>query len=494
MADTMTKIVAFGGVALVGYITYNKVVSDNSIYFQNCFFSPKTRVKLQNYITALWASINLNTNPDEISYLNVVFPLIYQMAGCFVDKAMFYNYEEYRDLYSLYNHKLFIDALQFHQTGLGDTTYIPPKMVLDCQHFDKDNNAFFANYFLKSKNPVLIQCNSYGEIGKVLENVISDKAFKNVFYDSLSLERISLSPKLQGENICRLMGKVKDALAIAIEATHSELDFNILKFQKTLRKLYVSFSHSHLLPADAFFEKIRDIAPQLTSLTFEFCGRSEDEQGSKIEKIAEIIENAKNLRSLELNKGGDLSLILEKIGQLRNLQNLDLSFEINLERGDIKSLVTILKNNLCLKELTITSHDRKVEFLRDDSIQEALKGLNQLNFIALESTYLPTKLYNHFMHMKRLEKIVFSNSYFDPNELKDLTESLPIIKDSQLKYCALPNFALSSLCFLNQFHLVCEFLSSREYLQFLAFHKNTFSEILETNMDSRLKSYSTYLY
>ena len=30
MADTMTKIVAFGGVALLGYITYNKVVNDDS--------------------------------------------------------------------------------------------------------------------------------------------------------------------------------------------------------------------------------------------------------------------------------------------------------------------------------------------------------------------------------------------------------------------------------------------------------------------------------
>ena len=30
MADTMSKIVAFGGVALVGYITYNKIVNDKS--------------------------------------------------------------------------------------------------------------------------------------------------------------------------------------------------------------------------------------------------------------------------------------------------------------------------------------------------------------------------------------------------------------------------------------------------------------------------------
>ena len=30
MADTMTKIVACGGVALIGYITYNKVVNDKS--------------------------------------------------------------------------------------------------------------------------------------------------------------------------------------------------------------------------------------------------------------------------------------------------------------------------------------------------------------------------------------------------------------------------------------------------------------------------------
>ena len=30
MADTMCKIVAFGGVALVGYITYNKIVNDKS--------------------------------------------------------------------------------------------------------------------------------------------------------------------------------------------------------------------------------------------------------------------------------------------------------------------------------------------------------------------------------------------------------------------------------------------------------------------------------
>ena len=30
MADTMTKLVAIGGVALVSYITYNKVVNDKS--------------------------------------------------------------------------------------------------------------------------------------------------------------------------------------------------------------------------------------------------------------------------------------------------------------------------------------------------------------------------------------------------------------------------------------------------------------------------------
>lgn len=30
MSDTMTKIVACGGVALIGYITYNKVVNDKS--------------------------------------------------------------------------------------------------------------------------------------------------------------------------------------------------------------------------------------------------------------------------------------------------------------------------------------------------------------------------------------------------------------------------------------------------------------------------------
>ena len=55
MADTMSKIVAFGGVVLIGYITYNKIVNDNSK-------PDKRKHKVQSVLSDMDKQINERNN------------------------------------------------------------------------------------------------------------------------------------------------------------------------------------------------------------------------------------------------------------------------------------------------------------------------------------------------------------------------------------------------------------------------------------------------